>query len=55
MEKNVSSFEHGFFHKGKRERKSTGVVSGCREAMKYHRYTLANNRGDRNDLWPLRR
>ena len=30
-----------------------GVVSGCRVAMKYHRYTLANNRGDRNDLWPV--
>ena len=34
---------------------TTGVVSGCRAAMKYHRYTLGNNREDRNDLWPFRR
>lgn len=37
-------------------KESTGVVSGCRESNEISPiYTLANNRGDRDDLWPLRR
>lgn len=34
-------------------KESTGVVSGCRESNEISPiYTLANNRGDRDDLWP---